>query len=49
MYNQMEKELEASFSEVKLAKEALLKDKDEMESIKRRALEDPLAMSKQVK
>ena len=45
----MEKELEASFSEVKLAKEALLKDKDDMESVKRRALEDPLAMSRQVK
>ena len=45
----MEKELETSFSEVKLAKEAVLKDRDHMESVKRRALEDPLAMSRQVK
>ena len=42
MYHQMHKELDISFFEVRSAKEAVLKEKRDMESIKKRVLEDPL-------
>jgi hypothetical protein len=48
MYHQIHKELDISFFEVKSAKEAVLKEKLDMEKVKNRALEDPLAMSRQV-